>query len=80
MKTALVLGATSLAAATNSSECYVLPSDADWPSSSTWDSFNTTVGGRLIATVPIGSPCHDPTYDAVACAALQTEWTLGSTQ
>lgn len=81
MKTTLVLGAASLAAAAtnSSSSCHVLPSDADWPSAATWDSFNSTVGGRLIATVPIGSPCHDPTYDATACAALQADWVLGST-
>ncbi|KGO69587.1 FAD linked oxidase, N-terminal [Penicillium italicum] len=33
-----------------------------------------TVGGSLVATVPIGSPCHEPNYDAVACAALKEIW------
>lgn len=83
MKSVLALAGltTAVAASSNSSsQCYVLPSDADWPSTSTWNSFNTTVNGRLIATVPIGSPCHDPNYDAVACAALQTDWTTASTQ
>lgn len=74
--------AAAVAAAANStgSQCYVLPSDSDWPSTSTWDSLNTTVNGRLIATVPIGSPCHEPNYDAAACAALQDDWTVASTQ
>ncbi|KAF7541241.1 hypothetical protein G7054_g685 [Neopestalotiopsis clavispora] len=58
------------------STCYAMPGDAAWPSAATWSQLNATVGGRLIATVPIGSPCHDPNYDAVACAALQDEWTL----
>ncbi|KAI1860716.1 uncharacterized protein JN550_011317 [Neoarthrinium moseri] len=58
------------------STCYCMPGDTCWPSSTTWSQFNSTVGGRLIATVPIGSPCHDPNYDAAACAALQEEWTL----
>ncbi|KAF2188422.1 FAD/FMN-containing dehydrogenase [Zopfia rhizophila CBS 207.26] len=59
-----------------SSNCYCLPGDACWPSNSTWAQLNTTVGGRLIATVPIGSPCHDPNYNADQCAALQNQWTL----
>lgn len=72
--------ATAAAAATNSSQCHVLPSDAAWPSASAWDALNTTVNGRLIATVPIGSPCHEPNYDAAACALLQANWTVASTQ
>ncbi|KKY37574.1 putative isoamyl alcohol [Diaporthe ampelina] len=46
--------------------CRCLPGDACWPATSSWDSLNTTVGGKLIATVPIGSVCHDPTYDEAA--------------
>ncbi|GAB1197827.1 hypothetical protein APSETT444_007130 [Aspergillus pseudonomiae] len=56
-------------------DCHCLPGDSCWPSSSSWESLNTTVGGRLVATVPIGSPCHDPNYDAAACAALKSDWT-----
>ncbi|KAK8076726.1 FAD-binding domain-containing protein [Apiospora phragmitis] len=47
------------------SSCRVLPGDADWP---------TTIGGRLIETVPRESLCHDAPYnryDAAACAKLQ---------
>lgn len=62
------------------SSCRYLPGDAEWPTTSTWDSLNSTVEGRLVATVPIGSPCHDPTYDATACAALQDAWTDPQTQ
>ncbi|TVY83258.1 FAD-linked oxidoreductase ZEB1 [Lachnellula suecica] len=54
-----------------SSDCFCFPGDSCWPTDSTWTGLNSTVGGRLIATVPIGSPCHDPTFDATACAALQ---------
>jgi hypothetical protein len=32
------------------------------------------VAGRLVATKPIGSPCHDPTFDAAACDALKANW------
>ena len=59
----------------NDSNCYCLPGDSCWPSASSWESLNSTVGGRLVATVPIGSPCHDPNYDAAACAALKSDWT-----
>lgn len=54
--------------------CRYLPGDAGWPSVSTWKALNSSVGGRLVATVPLGSPCHDPTYNAKECAALQSEW------
>jgi len=39
-----------------------------------------TVNGRLVATVPIETPCHDPNYNEVACAALQSNWTLTQLQ
>lgn len=68
------------AAAVLASTCYCLPGDSCWPSDSTWASLNDTVGGRLIATVPLGSPCHDPNYNATACAALQSAWTEPETQ
>lgn len=55
--------------------CYRLPGDAGWPSASAWAALNATTGGRLIATVPIGTPCHDPNYNAAECLSLQTKWT-----
>ncbi|KAI8935070.1 hypothetical protein NX059_007665 [Plenodomus lindquistii] len=58
-----------------SEQCRCLPGDACWPTTTTWSALNSTVGGKLVATVPIGSPCHDPTYDATACKALQDSWT-----
>ncbi|RFU28033.1 hypothetical protein B7463_g8305, partial [Scytalidium lignicola] len=62
-----------------SSSCHCFPGDACWPSTTAWSSLNRTVGGRLIATVPIGTPCHDPAYNATECATLQSEWTLVQT-
>ncbi|KAH6657883.1 hypothetical protein BKA67DRAFT_673686 [Truncatella angustata] len=56
------------------SKCKCFPGDACWPSQIEWDQLNNTVAGRLIATVPLGSPCHDPTYDAELCADLQGQW------
>ncbi|KAL3488174.1 FAD-binding domain-containing protein [Aspergillus germanicus] len=59
--------------------CHCLPEDSCWPASNKWNALNSTVGGRLIATVPIGSPCHDPNYDEAACAALQADWNYPQT-
>ena len=59
-------------------QCRCFPGDACWPSSATWNSFNKTVGGGLIATVPIASPCHDSfagvSFDAEKCAEIQANW------
>ncbi|RAL62696.1 hypothetical protein DID88_004539 [Monilinia fructigena] len=56
------------------STCKALPGDRSWPSTAEWNSLNHTVDGRLIATVPIASPCHDPNYDSAECAYLQANW------
>lgn len=72
---AAVLGATSLTRAVPlTSSCYCLPQDDCWPSLTQWDDFNATVNGRLIATVPVASVCHEPTYDEAACGALRANW------
>ncbi|CAI6331748.1 unnamed protein product [Periconia digitata] len=55
-------------------KCLTLPSDRDWPRDHDWEQLNRTVNGNLVATTPIGSPCHDPSYDAVACDKLKAEW------
>lgn len=70
-------GTVLLAAATAAADqnCYCMAHQDCWPLATKWQSLNSTVQGRLVATVPIGTPCHDPTYDAAACAALQQQWT-----
>ncbi|KAH7392252.1 FAD binding domain-containing protein [Phaeosphaeria sp. MPI-PUGE-AT-0046c] len=60
--------------AAQSADCLCLPGDACWPAQDTWATLNSTVNGKLVATVPIGSPCHDPTYDAGACDELKKQW------
>ncbi|KAK7181175.1 hypothetical protein DPSP01_013762 [Paraphaeosphaeria sporulosa] len=57
-------------------DCKCFPGDTCWPTESEWSFFNKTVNGRLIKTVPLGSPCHDPTYDAAKCEDLKKEWKL----
>jgi hypothetical protein len=60
----------------SSSECRYLPGDSVWPSIPVWSQLNSTVQGRLIATVPLGSPCHNPTYNEIECAILSANWAL----
>ncbi|KAK7983488.1 MFS transporter [Apiospora arundinis] len=57
--------------------CKCFPGDPCWPSESEWAAFNRTVGGRLVATVPLAAPCHHSPlapYDPVACAAVRSTW------
>ncbi|GAP85609.1 putative FAD FMN-containing isoamyl alcohol oxidase [Rosellinia necatrix] len=68
----------------SSNRCRSIPSDENWPSTSQWHALNNTVGGRLIATVPIAAPCHNffrgaPTYNKERCATLRNTWFLPET-
>ncbi|KAJ3758342.1 hypothetical protein EV360DRAFT_94714 [Lentinula raphanica] len=58
----------------SSSSCRTFPGDASWPTPDTWDALNASVDGRLIKTVPVGSPCHDPHYDQDACEDVKRNW------
>lgn len=60
--------------------CRCFPGDECWPSDAEWSSLNATVDGRLIATVPLGSPCHDPYYDEEQCAYLRSQWLYAGVQ
>ncbi|KAF1944008.1 FAD binding domain-containing protein [Clathrospora elynae] len=62
------------AAAKSAETCLCLPGDSCWPAPDAWSKLNSTVGGKVVATVPIGSPCHDPSYNASACQTLQDQW------
>lgn len=87
-KSFLTLGLAATAAAksifprvTSNSTCKKLPGDADWPSSSVWASLNTTVEGRLIASVPLGAYCHDAPYniyDETMCNAVKADYAFPS--
>ena len=56
-------------------KCVCLPGQACWPSSGDWSTFNDTVGGKLTVIVPLGQPCHDPTFDSSACQAISQQYT-----
>lgn len=60
-----------------SSGCRCFPGDTCWPTLPQWTAFNQSLGGKLIATIPVASPCHDDTFglfDAEGCAALKSTW------
>ncbi|KAI1135146.1 FAD-binding domain-containing protein [Hypoxylon sp. FL0543] len=75
--------------ATNSTipKCRSISGDASWPSQADWDNLNDTVGGRLIATVPIAAPCHKSLFGQTGqsrfnqpdCEALRNVWFLPET-
>jgi len=69
-----LLGGSLAQDAAQGSNCRCFPGDACWPSDADWSTFNSTVGGRLIKTVPIASVCHGETYDEAACTALRAVW------
>ncbi|KXX82174.1 6-hydroxy-D-nicotine oxidase [Madurella mycetomatis] len=71
-----------LAAVVTATSCRNIPGDSGWPSPATWASFNETIGGRLIATIPQASVCHTSpfsNYNAEACQALKAGWNLAGT-
>lgn len=70
-------------ASTDSTDCRCFPGDACWPSVDEWNGLNETVNGRLIATIPLASACHDDqyaAYDKERCAELQNGWLNPETQ
>ena len=60
--------------------CRCMPGDTCWPTTEDWTAFNSSLSGKLVATVPIGSPCHDPTYVEAECLSLQQQWFMPEVQ
>ena len=70
------------ASSNNVTQCRCFPGDSCWPSADEWTDFNNTVGGKLVASVPIAAVCHNSqfgSYDAEKCADLQSNWFLPQT-
>ncbi len=74
------LFSAALASGQAAAQCKTFPGDKKWPKVSEWDNFNKTVGGRLVATVPLGAPCHDPAFNNATCGSLQDQWQLEKIQ
>jgi hypothetical protein len=64
----------------NTTKCRNIPGDDGWPNANEWKALNASVSGRLIKTRPAGHVCHEPTYDAEACQALNSTWKYPSAQ
>lgn len=72
-----LFAATASAAAVGggaAQKCRYIPGDVGWPSRREWEHLNATVGGRLIATVPVAHVCHETgpfaAYNETACEDL----------
>jgi FAD/FMN-containing dehydrogenase len=61
-------------AAETSPACYCFPGDSCWPDVNVWSEFNSTVGGRLVATIPLAAVCHGSEYHQTECDRLQANW------
>ncbi|CCM05592.1 uncharacterized protein FIBRA_07820 [Fibroporia radiculosa] len=61
---------------------YVTPSSAQWPSSATWASLNTSLDGRLSTLRPWAAVCYegDPLFDAIACQAVISGYGVDTTR
>jgi hypothetical protein len=74
IKLAATIGSVVEAAYYNTSTCRNIPGDDGWPTVDDWSTLNASVSGRLIKTTPAAHVCHDPTYNAAACEALNSTW------
>ncbi|KAI0838428.1 FAD/FMN-containing isoamyl alcohol oxidase MreA [Hypoxylon sp. FL0890] len=66
--------------------CRSIPSDSSWPSLTKWSTLNKTVGGNLVATIPLAAPCHEtlfgkpnPFFNQEKCDALRNVWFFPTT-
>jgi len=73
-----VTGTQETKATPKDKKCKTYPGDADWPTSETWQGFDTLLGGALIKTVPEPAVCYDGpewnVYDVARCQNLSTNW------
>jgi len=74
MRAAVLAAGLLSAGAFATPSCRCFPGEPCWPSARAWRSLNSTVGGRLIETVPLAKACHDPSLDPAQCQALQERW------
>ncbi|KAJ6467330.1 hypothetical protein C8R45DRAFT_1019750 [Mycena sanguinolenta] len=76
VRSTLVAALASFALGTTQGPCRILPTDHSWPTQAVWNAFNQSIDGRLIKTIPIGSPCHDPTYNEAQCNIIRDNWRI----
>jgi hypothetical protein len=54
--------------------CRCFPGDACWPQPAEWATFNLTINGRLVTTVPLATPCHGTTFNSTQCNQIRDSW------
>lgn len=59
------------ASATVQTQCRCRPHEPCWPSQDTWAALNSSMDGVLTSVTPVGTVCHDPTFNDAACAVVQ---------
>ncbi|RWA06754.1 hypothetical protein EKO27_g8354 [Xylaria grammica] len=64
----------NIMAAESAAPCRFVPGDAGWPLANEWNMLNSSIGGRLIETVPLAQVCFEPNFDADACELVQTQY------
>ncbi|PFH59274.1 hypothetical protein XA68_12590 [Ophiocordyceps unilateralis] len=72
-----LLSSLTTAGCSLTANCKTLPGDRDWPSTTIWESLNSTLNGRLLAPPPPAAVCHteQPLHNASACPSLREAWT-----
>ncbi|ORX94884.1 hypothetical protein BCR34DRAFT_594304 [Clohesyomyces aquaticus] len=57
-------------------DCKCTPDEPCWPRPDEWKSLNSTLGGRLIRSVPPASVCYknQPNYNEAQCEFVRSQW------
>ncbi|KAJ8124881.1 hypothetical protein O1611_g8759 [Lasiodiplodia mahajangana] len=72
---ALPSATNALVAQASNKVCRSLPGDSAWPSTKVWNRFNQTIGGRLIAGIPLAQPCSEDHLVPSLCSQIRQDWT-----
>ncbi|KAF2117142.1 hypothetical protein BDV96DRAFT_571629 [Lophiotrema nucula] len=70
------LSSTSALVAAKENNCKCTPDGSCWPSTAEWSSFNETISGHLIRSIPPASVCYpsQPNYNEEQCAIVRSQW------
>lgn len=62
--------------------CKIIPGSPLWPTGIVWNVFDLLLGGALIKTTPLASPCYEDfgNYDEAKCANINEQWTNSTLQ
>jgi FAD binding domain len=74
ISTLLSTGGISLSSVLNPIQHRCKAGEPCWPHSSTWQLFNTSIAGRLVATYPSAAVCHTAHYNNDLCTIAKQNW------